>query len=123
MRTVVNREEKMFLGYMKNKEGNLFIAAVSKNIAELRDNPCFHFEKIEKSEDNYVLCEGNFINEREFNLNKEIRKKRLFCYQQTTDQILLEKLEQVSCWDDMMTALTEWRSEKEKVRSKLPYVG
>lgn len=113
----------MFLGYMKNKEGNLFIAAVSKNIAELRDNPCFHFEKIEKSEDNYVLCEGNFINEREFNLNKEIRKKRLFCYQQTTDQILLEKLEQVSCWDDMMTVLTEWRSEKEKVRSKLPYVG
>lgn len=50
---------------------------------------------------------------------QNIRKSRKTAFEQKTDPLLLKKLENVSSFDDFLTILNDWKSEKDKIRETL----
>lgn len=111
----------MFAGYQKNKNGALRIVAVSEDIDALQKNPVLTFEKIEETDERYVLFDGSYIKQSEFEENEVIRRNRLEKYKQETDMLLLDKLDSVSDLTDLMAAVKDWQNAKKKIKAELPY--
>ncbi len=112
----------MFAGYQKDKNGTLRIVAVSEDINDLRKNPCLVFEKIEETDERYVLFDGNYIKRSEFDVNEIVRRNRLEKYKRETDALLLDKLDSVSDIAGVMTAISDWQNAKKKIKAEYPYI-
>ena len=122
MLTAVCKENKMFAGYQKDKNGTLRIVAVSEDINDLRKNPCLVFEKIEETDERYVLFDGSYIKQSEFDVNEIVRRNRLEKYKRETDTLLLDKLDSVSDIAGVMTAISDWQNAKKKIKAEYPYI-
>ncbi|MGN1079298.1 MAG: hypothetical protein ACI4TE_03905 [Alphaproteobacteria bacterium] len=111
----------MFTGYQKDKNGALHIVAVSEDIDALQKNSVLTFEKIEETDERYVLFDGNYIKQSEFNVNEIVRRNRFEKYKQETDMVLLDKLDSVSDLADLMAAVKDWQNAKKKIKAEYPY--
>lgn len=112
----------MFAGYQKDKNGTLRIVAVSEDINDLRKKPCLVFEKIEETDEQYVLFDGNYIKRSELDVNEIVRRNRLAKYKRETDALLLDKLDSVSDMAGVMTAISDWQNAKKKIKAEYPYI-
>lgn len=63
----------MFLGYQNNK-----IVLIANTRAEIENTPCMTFDKIEETDVNYTLYNGEYLTDEEVLVKqKEARKKEL----------------------------------------------
>ena len=112
----------MFLGYAKDSEGNLFIAAVAEDAGSLENDFFRHFEKIEESKEDYVLHNGKYVKRTQEAINDDIKKQRSYRYRNESDIFLFEKLDRVNELADLLSSLKEWQKMKDRIRQELPYL-
>lgn len=109
----------MFLGYQEQK-----IVLTAKSAEELKSIKEIQFDKIEETERQVVLFNGEYrfaddVSAEEY--NAEIKKERQLRFETQTDKMLFEKLETASDIRSLLTAVSEWKSVKDGIRDALPY--
>ncbi len=112
------------------KNGNGEIIHYRKKLADLKKDQSVaglngFIEETDHQETDFLYSNGIFWIKGEYPEIVEekrkgaIRNSRKNAFEQKTDPLLLEKLENVSSFDDFLTILKDWKSEKDKIRGTL----
>ncbi|MCM1497270.1 MAG: hypothetical protein NC124_02275 [Clostridium sp.] len=117
----------MFLGYQEfnnDEVSTLFISHIAETREELENMPCVSFVKIEETDKEYFLRNGNYICEVSIEeQNEAIRATREQLYMQTSDMIRNDYLEAMARGSDDAEELKQaWLESKDKIREENPYI-
>lgn len=109
----------MFIGYQNDK-----IAFVAETREELENMPCVSFVKIEETNKEYFLHNGEYVFEVSVEQqNEAIRVTREQLYIQTSDKLRNDYLEAVARGADNVEELkVAWLESKDKIRAENPYI-
>lgn len=108
----------MFLGYQNNK-----IVLTANTRAELENTPCMTFDKIEETEVNYTLYNGEYLtNEEVLVKQKEARKKELIAELDALDLKCIRAIRAIQAGtgtEDDTARLAELEEQAEEIRKEL----
>lgn len=108
----------MFLGYQNNK-----IVLTANTRAELENAPCMTFDKIEETDVNYTLYNGEYLTDEELLVKqKEARKKELVAELDALDLKCIRALRAIQAGtgtEEDTARLAELEAQAEEIRKEL----
>ena len=108
----------MFLGYQKDK-----IVLTANTREELENAPCMSFDRIEETEVNYTLYNGEYLTDEELLVKqKEIRKKELIAELDALDLKCIRALRAIQAGtgtEDDIARLAELEEQAGDIRQQI----
>lgn len=108
----------MFLGYQNNK-----IVLTANTREELENTPCMTFDRIEETDVNYTLYNGEYLTDEEVLVKqKEARKKKLLAELDALDLKCIRAIRAIQAGtgtDDDTARLAELEEQAEEIRKEL----